>query len=180
MTWGTNDAPGMPFNQMVGFPVVLTLHTTDKGLRLFANPVEEIEKLYVQKHAWSDKAIPADGSTPASGIEGELFDIEAVIDVGDAEELGLSIRGEEIVYNAKEEQLVFGESKAPLKAKDGSIRLRCIVDRTSVDIFANGGRIYMPCKLRADDDNKSIAAFARGGAAAATSIELRELNSIWN
>ena len=91
----------------------------------------------------------------------------------------MSVMRKEIVYNTKEEQLVFGESKAPLKAKDGSIRLRCIVDRTSVEIFANGGRIYMPCRLRADDDNKSIAAFARGGAAAATSIEIRELESIW-
>ena len=178
--WGTNHVTGMPFDQMMTFPVVLTLHTTEEGLRMFANPVEEIEKLYAKEHEWTNVAIPADDSVPAPGVEGELFDIEAVLHVGDAEELGLSIRGEEIVYNTKEEQLVFGESRAPLKAKDGNIRLRCIVDRTSVEIFANGGRIYMPCRLRADDDNKSIAAFARGGAAAATSIELRELNSIWN
>ena len=180
MGWGVNDAPGMPFNQMMTFPVVLTLHATEDGLRIFANPVEEIEKLYAREHEWTNLAIPADDSIPAPGIEGELFDIEAILNVGDAEELGLSIRGEEIVYNAKEEQLSFGESKAPLKAKDGNIRLRCIVDRTSVEIFANGGRIYMPCKLRADDDNKSIAAFARGGGAAEiTSIKLRELESIW-
>jgi hypothetical protein len=37
----------------------------------------------------------------------------------------------------------------------------------------------MPCKLRADDDNKSIAAFARGGKAEITSLKLRELESIW-
>ena len=180
MGWGVNDAPGMPFNQMMTFPVVLTLHATEDGLRIFANPVEEIEKLYAREHEWTNLAIPADDSIPAPGIEGELFDIEAILNVGDAEELGLSIRGEEIVYNATEEQLIFGESKAPLKATDGNIRLRCIVDRTSVEIFANGGRIYMPCKLRADDDNKSIAAFARGGGAAEiTSIKLRELESIW-
>ncbi|QEG37372.1 GH32 C-terminal domain-containing protein [Bythopirellula goksoeyrii] len=179
MTWGTNDSPGMPFNQMIGFPVVLTLHTTDEGLRMFANPVKEIEKLYANEHEWTDVPIPADQSVPAPGIEGELFDIEAVLDIGDAEEIGLSIRGEEIIYNVEDEELVFGESRAPLKAKDGSIRLRCIVDRTSIEIFANGGQIYMPCKLRADDANRSIAAFARGGAATATSIELRELNSIW-
>ncbi|MHC4236969.1 MAG: GH32 C-terminal domain-containing protein [Planctomycetota bacterium] len=179
MAWGENAAPGMPFNHMIGFPVVLTLHTTDEGLRMFAYPVKEIEKLYAKEHEWTKVAIAADGSIPAPGIEGELFDIEAVLNVGDAEELGLSIRGKEIVYNTKEEQLVFGESRAPLKAKDGNIRLRCIVDRTSVDIFANGGRIYMPCKLRADDDNKSIAAFARGGKAEITSLKLRELESIW-
>jgi sucrose-6-phosphate hydrolase SacC (GH32 family) len=53
------------------------------------------------------------------------------------------------------------------------------VDRTSIEIFANGGRIYMPCKFRPEDDEKTIAAFARGGAAEITSIKLRELESIW-
>ena len=91
----------------------------------------------------------------------------------------MSIRGEEIIYNVKEEKLVFGEQSAPLKTEDGSIRLRCIVDRTSIEIFANGGRIYMPCKFRPEDDEKMIAAFARGGAAKITSIKLRGLESIW-
>ena len=179
MGWGLNHVTGMPFDQMMTFPVVLTLHTTEEGLRMFPNPVEEIENLYAKEHEWTNVAIPADGSVPAPGVEGELFDIEAVFDVGDAEELGLSIRGEEIVYNAREELLIFGESKAPLKAKDGNIRLRCIVDRTSIEIFANGGRIYMPCKFRPEDAEKTIAAFARGGEAEFTSIKIRELESIW-
>ena len=181
IAWGQDDfpEPGMPFNQMMGFPVILTLHTTDEGLRMFAYPVKEIEKLYAKEHEWTNVAIPADGSVPAPGIEGELFDIDAELSVGDAEEIGLSIRGKEIVYNVEDEQLIFGEFKAPLKTVDDKITLRCIVDRTSVEIFANGGRIYMPCTLRADDDNKSIAAFARGGATAAPSIKVRELESIW-
>jgi sucrose-6-phosphate hydrolase SacC (GH32 family) len=91
----------------------------------------------------------------------------------------LSIRGEEIIYKAKEQELVFGEQRAPLKTEDGSIRLRCIVDRTSMEIYANGGRIYMPCTFRPEDDAKTIAAFARGGEAEITSIKMRELESIW-
>jgi sucrose-6-phosphate hydrolase SacC (GH32 family) len=177
--WGLNRAPGMPFNQMMTFPVALTLHTTEDGLRMFANPVKEIEKLYTKKHNWTKKAIAAGSVESVPGIEGELFDIDAVLSVGEAEELGLSIRGEELIYNVKEEKLLFGEQSAPLKTEDGRIRLRCIVDRTSIEIFANGGRIYMPCKFRPDDDEKTIAVFARGGAAEATSIKLRELESIW-
>jgi sucrose-6-phosphate hydrolase SacC (GH32 family) len=179
MGWGLNHVKGMPFDQMMTFPVVLTLHTTEEGLRMFANPVEEIEKLYAKEHEWTNVAIPADDSVPAPGVEGELFDIEAVLNVGDAEELGLSICGEEIIYKAKEEGLVFGEQRAPLRTEDGSIRLRCIVDRTSMEIFANGGRIYMPCTFRPEDDEKTIAVFARGGEAKISSIKIRELESIW-
>ena len=135
--------------------------------------------MYAKEHEWTNVAIPADDSVPAPGVEGELFDIEAVLNVGDAEELGLRIRGEEIIYKAKEQGLVFGEQRAPLKAEDGSIRLRCIVDRTSMEIYANGGRIYMPCTFRPEDDEKTIAAFARGGEAEITSIKIRELESIW-
>ena len=123
-------------------------------------------------------AIPT-GVMPASGIEGELFDVEAELEVGDAKQLGLVVRGEEIVYDVERERLIFDGNDAPLKPVDGRIRLRVIVDRTSVEIFANDGRIYMPCQLRADDDNKSLALFARGGTARATSIEVRELESIW-
>jgi sucrose-6-phosphate hydrolase SacC (GH32 family) len=177
--WGLNSAPGMPFTQMSTFPVALTLHTTEDGLRMYPNPVEEIEELYIKEHEWTNVALPEDDTVPAPGIEGELFDIEAVFEVGDAKELGLSIRGEEIIYNAKEELLTFGELEAPLKTKEGSIRLRCIVDRTSIEIFANGGHIYMPCKFRPEDDEKTIAAFARGGEAEATSVKIRELESIW-
>jgi sucrose-6-phosphate hydrolase SacC (GH32 family) len=141
--------------------------------------VEEIKKLYLEEHGWKDLTIPT-GVLPVPDVEGQLFDIEAELVVGDAKELGLVIRGQEVIYRVEDEQLVFGTNRAPLKAVDGRISLRCIVDRTSIEIFANDGRVYMPCRLRAEDDDKSLALFARGGAARAASIQVRELESIWN
>ena len=179
IAWGKNLSPGMPFNQMMDFPVVLTLRSTDDGLRMFANPVDEIANLYTEEHSWSNIAIPEGGIESTLGVEGELFDIEVELEIGDTKELGLLIRGEELVYSVAEERLIFGENEAPLKAVDGRIALRCIVDRTSVEIFANDGRVYMPCRLRAEEGNKSLALFARGGAARAALIQVRELESIW-
>jgi len=179
MAWGANDAPGMPFNQMMTFPVVLTLHSTDEGLRMFANPVKEIEKLYIEKHVWSDVFIPEDRIETVPDVEGELFDIEAKFEIGDAQELGLVIRGEEVIYNVKEEQLIFGENKAHLKAENGRINLRCIVDKTSLEIFANDGRIYMSCLFRPEEKYKTIAVFSRAGSAKAASVKTRKLESIW-
>ena len=34
--------PGMPFNQQMTIPVELTLRSSDDGLRLFAEPVQEL------------------------------------------------------------------------------------------------------------------------------------------
>jgi sucrose-6-phosphate hydrolase SacC (GH32 family) len=101
------------------------------------------------------------------------------LEIGDAKEVGVVVRGQEVIYHVDKEQLIFGKNKAPLKAIDGSIRLRCIVDRTSLEIFANDGRVYMPCRFRPEDDEKTLALFARGGAAEATSVRVRELESIW-
>ena len=41
--WGRIEHKGMPFNQMMLFPCDLTLRTTAEGVRLFCEPVKEIE-----------------------------------------------------------------------------------------------------------------------------------------
>ena len=179
IAWGRNPSPGMPFNHMMDFPVALTVRSTEDGLRMFANPVDEIENLYAAEHAWSNVVLPAGAAETALDVAGELFDIEVALEVGNADVLGLIVRGEELLYNVEEERLIFRDQEAPIKTVDGRIRLRCIVDRTSIEIFANDGRVYMPCRLRPEEDNKSLALFARGGTAVATAIQVRELKSIW-
>ncbi len=46
IAWARVNLPNMPFNQMMTFPVSLSLRTTEDGLRMFAYPVEEIEKIH--------------------------------------------------------------------------------------------------------------------------------------
>ena len=83
------------------------------------------------------------------------------------------------MFNVKENQLSCGRLKAELQPIDGKIRLRILVDRTTIEIFANDGRLYMPCKFRKEDDNTKLAVFARGDEAKSTSLQVRELESIW-
>ena len=179
IAWGQIDAPGMPFNQMMTFPVVLTLRSTDDGPRMFAYPVEEIQQLYTQQYEWDSIALEPGNVETAPEVEGELFDIDVELEVGSATEIGVLIRGEELLYRADRKQLVFGENEAPLETIDGRIRLRCIVDRTSLEIFANDGSIYMPCRFRPQEENRTLAAFARGGHGEVTLAKVRVLESIW-
>jgi len=44
--WATIPSPGMPFNMMMSFPTELTLRTTSQGVRMFNEPVKEIELLH--------------------------------------------------------------------------------------------------------------------------------------
>ena len=49
--WVRLAMPGMPFNQTFSFPHDLTLRATDDGIRMYAKPVKEIERIHAQKHA---------------------------------------------------------------------------------------------------------------------------------
>ena len=178
IAWGRIATPGMPFNQCMLFPVELSLRTTDEGLRLFAEPVREIETLRGRKHAWQSETLQP-GKNLLAGVEGELFDIRAEFEVDDASEFGFNIRGTPVAYDVKGRQIVCKGVKAPLKPEGGRVRLRILVDRTSIEVFAGGGRVYMPVGVVHPDDNKSLETTATGGAAKVTRLEVWELKLAW-
>jgi len=57
VAWGRVKMPNMPFNQMMLFPVTLTLRTTEEGPRMFAEPVREMEKLHKKQWQWKNEII---------------------------------------------------------------------------------------------------------------------------
>jgi len=175
--WGTVDLKGMPFNQMMDFPVELTLRTTDEGIRMFAYPVREIERLYDKKYAWKGEALP-EGKNLLAGITEELFDIRAEIEPAGAAEVGFVVRGTRVAYDAKAQSLL-GKDPAPLKPEGGKIKLRILVDRASVEVFGNDGRVYMPCGAIHPEDNRTLELYAKGGEARVISLEVRTLRSAW-
>jgi fructan beta-fructosidase len=176
--WGTMSTPGMPFNQMMGLPVELTLRTTDEGLRLCSVPVRELASLRGAAHTIPPQTLKP-GDNPLAGVTGELLDIQVEFVPGDAEEVGFHLRGVPIRYEVKKQELSCGDRKAPLKPVNGRIRLRLLVDRTSVDILGNDGRLYMPMGVIVSGENHSLEVYARGGSAALHSLKVYEMKSAW-
>ncbi|MHC4951590.1 MAG: GH32 C-terminal domain-containing protein, partial [Planctomycetota bacterium] len=100
------------------------------------------------------------------------------------------INGFSVTYNVKEELLTGGTgeagdqfsqgvTKAKLSPIDGKIKLRMLVDRPSVEIFANDGRIYMPMQAVRDLDDKSLEMYVKGGSASIEEMTIYEMKSIW-
>ncbi len=177
--WGGMATPGMPFNQMMGIPVELTLRTTDAGLQLFANPVRELTSLRARSHIIKPQTL-APGENPLGGVKGELLDVTAEFTLGDATEIGFKLRGVPVTYDVKKRELSCGDKQALLEPEDGKIQLRILVDRTSIDIFGNHGRLYMPMGVIVPADNTSLEVFARGGDAKIDSLNVFELKPAWN
>jgi sucrose-6-phosphate hydrolase SacC (GH32 family) len=180
--WGRMPSPGMPFNQMMCFPCTLTLHPAAAGPRLRWWPVAELTRLHAREHTVSPLPQPlAPGANPLASapIGGELFDIEAEFEVGDATTVGLRVRGTEVAYDAGKRTLRCLDRDAPLVPEEGRVRLRILSDRTSLEIFGAEGMIYMPMAVIPRDDDRSVAVFARGGTATLRALVVHELNSIW-
>src|SRR5262249_54670836 len=122
IAWARVDFPGMPFNQMMTFPVELTLRKTDDGIRLFANPAREIEKLHAKKHGGEDRTIEPRTRLLADA-KGDLWHIHVVFEPRDATRCGFDIRGTNLIYDVKKQQLTCKDASAPLRPIDGEIGL---------------------------------------------------------
>ena len=178
IAWGRVAMPQMPFNQMMLFPVALRLGTTEEGPRLFVEPIHEISKLHKSRRRWRNKILkPQDNLL--SDLSGELFHIRAALRIGDAKETGFVIRGTPVVYNIQKQELSCCKKTAPLKPVNGKINLEVLVDRTSIEIFGNGGRIYMPNGVILADKTKSIEIFTKGGNIEVEALTVYELDPAW-
>jgi len=168
--------PDMPFNQQMCFPCKLTLKTTPEGIRLFRQPVREIENLHQKEHHWNNETIKSEENL----LSGDLFGIRAEFELGKATEFGFVVRGEKVQYKVADNQLSCLGRSATLKPIGDKIRLQILVDRTSIEVFGNDGRISLSSCFLPNLDNKNLGVYADGGDAKIASMDIFELRSAWD
>ncbi len=173
-----SEPPDMPFNQQMNFPCELTLRTFPEGLRICRNPVREIESLRIKSHEWKDVAVKP-GENPLAEVKAELLDIEAEFDAAEAAEFGIEIRGERLSYSVADKRLSFKGHSAELPLDGGRLHLRVLVDRTSVEVYAAGGKVPMTFFWLPEPDDRRLGLFAAGGPVKIVSLAVHELRSAW-
>jgi fructan beta-fructosidase len=177
--WGNGITfPGTSFNQQMTIPCELTLRTTPEGVRMFADPVAELCKLHGRKHAWTNLTLNP-GDNPLNKVHGDLFDISAEIKTTGANAVTFSLRGIPVRYDFAKQEITCDKLKAPLATKDGKLRLRLLLDRGSIEIFGNGGRVAISQHIRPDAKNHTLKLTSEGGAAVAEKLEVNEMRSGW-
>jgi fructan beta-fructosidase len=174
--WGRTGEKSMPFNQMMDFPVELTLRDTDAGPRIFTEPVKAIALLHGDEKTWKDIPL-APGDNPLADTQGELLHIRARIEMGTAKEITFNLRGIPITYDGKKLCCLDKEVKIPLKGQP--IELEFLVDRLSIEIFAQQGRYYMPMGMVLDTENTVLQLTAKGGTARIQELAVYPLASAW-
>ena len=139
--------PDMPFSQQMSFPCELSLRTTSAGRCLCRMPVAEINTLHAGTDFARDVSLSA-GEELQVGRRGDLFDITAEIEAPTGAAFG--IRLHELDITCADGHLRCLGQQAPLTVHDQKVSLRILVDRTSLEIYAQGG------ETRADKDGPAV------------------------
>lgn len=175
--WGRVPSPGMSFNQMMTFPCTLSLRRTENGLRLAWQPVREIEHLHGERKVVKDQPLEA-GRNALEGLGGELLHVKLEVALGEAERIALDVRGTPIVYDRAKGELSCGNVRTKIAARD-TLSLQLLVDRTSLEIFAEDGVCYLVAPAIPKPEHRSLELTARGNGARLISAEVIQLKSAW-
>lgn len=178
--------PGMPFNQQFTVPRNLTLRKTAGGIRLFMEPVKELEKLRFAKPVIYTTTLKGPGNPAVvPGLKGDLYDIELMAKLNpsimqDASgAINIIVCGQKISYHPVDSTIVLEGIKAPLSPAENVIKYRIIVDRTSIEIFANDGIVQIAkCFVKNEDTPDGILISGEEGMAE-VEVKVHMLRSVW-
>jgi sucrose-6-phosphate hydrolase SacC (GH32 family) len=163
--------PEMPFNQQVTFPRELTLRTTLEGPRLYRQPIRELAQLHDGEDVWINRTLRANQSLPLVPI-GDLFRLQAEVNLDERATLTLNVRGSKISFT-RTNMSCSAKSVALGKLTNFEV----LIDRTSIEIFANDGATSMSkCFLPTEN---ALSLRVTGGRATIRQLKLIRLKSAW-
>ncbi len=126
--------PDMPFNQQMTFPRDFKLVTTPAGPRLFRLPVPEISKLHLVPSITTNHDLSGSTVLPLNK-GGDLYHLNLKLEMHAGASLKLHCFGLDVLLSP--DQVELNGRKAIVAT--GVKELEVLVDRTSVEVFVNGG-----------------------------------------
>ncbi|MGZ4159173.1 MAG: GH32 C-terminal domain-containing protein [Neobacillus sp.] len=209
MAWMTNwDYPfAFPTTGWKGeltIPREVRLVKTDDGIRLAQAPIKELQSIRSTIFQTQNKVVnPANSSNLLKGISSGAFEIEAEIEIPSASkinEFGFNVReGADqktvVGYKTAENQLFVDRSKsgendfsslfstlheAPLKPDNKRIKMNIFVDDSSIEVFANDGKVVFSDVIFPDPSSRSMNFYTKGGEVRVVSLKVHSLANTWN
>ena len=148
--WGKVSHAGMPFNGMMLLPTELKLKTTKDGIRLFSEPVKETEQLFESKGEWSGLSAK-DADQKLKSLDSQnAFRIKTKLKLSHATSAGLSLYGQKILDYDMNYNLVNGVFYSPEEMTSMEISADIYVDKTSVEVFIDGGKYSYSLERKPD------------------------------
>jgi fructan beta-fructosidase len=177
--------PGTPFNQQMTVPVDLRLYGKDEPV-LRAKPIDELEDLREREPVreslrgteWTRDA-GTNTRRATLGDKLDAFDLSTRVTPGKTKELTFDLRGTKLVYDVAKETLTCKDVTAPAKLRDGTLVLRVLVDRGSIEVFVNWGEAAMSVAAIPDEKNHKAEVSADAADVTFDWVILYRLKSAW-
>ncbi|WP_167615986.1 glycoside hydrolase family 32 protein [Maribellus sediminis] len=179
--------PEMSFNGQMTFPSELTVTKLPSGYKLIRRPISEIELLYDKHQSWENKnIIPGIKQNKVKNVSGDCIFLSGEFDLKTCDNFGFMVRhsiknpGTEILYNVKRGVLTVLGSTVPLLPIDNKIKLEILIDRTSIEIYANEGQAVVSNCFTPDAKAEEMELFTNGGELEIVKLDVYKLKSIWD
>ncbi|MFF1443160.1 GH32 C-terminal domain-containing protein [Streptomyces sp. NPDC058295] len=192
--------PTAPWRGAQSVPREMALRTIDGRIRLTSKPVDSLTSLRQSPPASVNGLTVTNTSRPLTSpaARGRTLDIDATFSLKDADRFGLKVRagaaGEETVigYDTTTKQLYVDRTRsgavdfnstfptvqtAPLKAENGKVKLRILVDWSSVEVFGGKGDAVITDQIFPDPASQEVEIFAENGSVELDQARIWHLNS---
>ena len=183
--WQSGFKPQRGWNGCLGLPRVLTIGPDGCPRQ---QPVPEVEVLRDEHFRLDNLALDSRTEAP-KGVRGDTLEILAVVEPDDAKACGLKVRcgndgsrGVEIRYDGRMLTLNLDRvTEVPLELGRGenALELRVFLDKSVMEIFANGGRMSASRVIYPPREDRALALFAEGGTATVRSLDVWQMKHIW-
>ena len=191
--------PTSPWRSAMSVPREVALRTVDGRPQLVQQPVASLDTLETgQRHTENSTTITGERTLTKRG---DVLDIRATLRPGSAARMGLKVltntNGDETVisYDVAAGMLSIDRTKsgaaaaelagfpgvhsAPVALRDGRLNLRILVDRSLVEVFAQGGERTIADQVYPTPGSDGLKVFATGGTATLETLDIRELRTTW-
>jgi len=178
MGWGQITHPGMPFKGMMTLPTELTLRSTNDGIRLFSYPVKEIDALQEKEYCWEN-------IDPKKGTEflqqfnnAAALRIKLTLKITHPDKVKLSLNGQEIFSYFLSWSKVNDQFYFPNDITSKEITADIIIDKTSAEVFIDGGAYSFVLQRDVNSKNKTGFQFSPEWCEI-KSLKVYPMKSIW-
>lgn len=176
--WGRLSHPGMNFNGMMLLPTELSLKTTKDGVRLVSKPVREIEDICVPAGKWQNLDQQQLAEVLAPFAKADCLRLRATLQLSHATNASLRLAGQGLLDYDLNGNTVNGAFYSPQDPTSMEITADIYLDRTSVEVFIDGG--LFSCSMGRTLPADGAEGFRLdGNRVTVKSLEVFTLPSIW-
>ena len=166
------EFPNMPFNQQISFPCELTLRKTADGLRIFRQPIRELDSLCASPKTWKDHPLKI-GESIKLQAEGKCYRIKAEVEISEGAKLAFNLRGEHVTLTSR--SLESGHPAATVQTRVHTVEI--LLDLGSIEAYVNGGEISSTRFVLPKEEGLSVK--AEVGTATIRTMTIERVKSMW-